>query len=462
MKKIFLLTIIFASSVLGAAEDIKQKVSVSQKEIESLKTVLPVKPLQHLVLDYVGDEYVPMEVLMPNIKDFDHFRFVDFAISAHGKYIAVIKTGWRTGENAKASLVIYTHKDNYGGYQVAQELDIPMSTEEILAAEINASFKIFFSLDAQYLVYSDLKANIIIFRLTENGYERMQNFGTDLLELKKTQASSEYNKIFSKIKEIKGITYLEISKNNDHFIFSVKTPEQPFISFWKLNKEKHMFEFEKIITIPSALAREQIVKISDNGRSIFSQFGSSLQLWNLVDNAYKFDSYYELGSVRLIDFSADDKTIFVTTHGSFSVMPFFNVYEFNYEAQKDNLILKYSLPFPRESHFESVSSNGKYLATGGTIDRYTQRIPKFDLWKIVNSTKRLLQKIDVAHYTKVSHPQFSQSGNIFAFIRDDKISLFKNLREELESEESTQKQPAAVHVATKENAAKQELVTEVD
>jgi hypothetical protein len=134
----------------------------------SLASILPIAGLQNLVLDFVGNQYAPMQQLRPSQ---DLYREFKVSASENGTYLAAI--------DSEGILIIWQLQN--GKYQEIQTLNLAQLKDKNKGPAYQDKFsEIQFSADGSYLMLSTY-VSVYMFKLKNKAYQLIQKWGFDTI-----------------------------------------------------------------------------------------------------------------------------------------------------------------------------------------------------------------------------------------------------------------------------------------
>jgi len=302
-KKIIALCALQLIALLTFASEqtIAQKKSASQ-QIEKLKEHIPLPEIQKIVLEYVGNEYLPTH--------FDKVKRISAtAVSANGKYLMIASQ--ITGDISNKQDTAKIWKFENGKYVLIGNIIFPITAYESGAAAISD--------DGKYIAMSAQHGNIYSGQLSQGKY--IENQVENTSEKPSSLQFFENHNYLGLRTLSHGISVLELS-NNKRFnpiqtfgqqyssrpaAFSengeyVVTGENNEIQLWKMLMDK--FTLLNKTAIGDLL---DAIAISNDNKYVVSANGAKvLEIFKLQDNTLQSLQKIKLGSyIRLIKFSPD-------------------------------------------------------------------------------------------------------------------------------------------------------------
>jgi len=144
---------LLASPVFASEESIAKKLSATQ-QIEKLKEHIPVPELQKIVMEYIGNEYMPITLDQKK-------RIVRAALSKNGVYLISFSTMSKGYYHSEETVKIWKFEND--AYKLTHEFAIPMMV-----------YNVAISNDGKYIALEPNSTSVHIWELKNNRYSEIQ------------------------------------------------------------------------------------------------------------------------------------------------------------------------------------------------------------------------------------------------------------------------------------------------
>jgi len=334
LKKIIALCALQLITLLTFASEqtIAQKKSASQ-QIEKLKEHIPVPELQKIVLNYIGNEYIPTKLD-------ENKRIVKAALSQNGEYLVSLSTDSKAYYHSEETAKIWKFEN--GKYKLTHAFDIPMMVQNVALS--NDGAYIAFQINSDEVHIWQLKNNTYAENQIEKGLifdseASLQFFGNSKMLGRATNDSVQVWKLSDTLKKF----VLQRNFNTYHHVASVAFSSDGKyiaggtrsgnINLWEPDNSKPFMSLETRASDP--VDPRVKVTISPDSNQL-AAYRSSVELFKMKNNRLEpFQIIEPDNNVDMVKFSPDNNHLaIIIPDPSRSWKPKINVWKMNPKSLK--------------------------------------------------------------------------------------------------------------------------------
>lgn len=392
---------LLALQIFASDQTIAQKQSASQ-HIEKLKEHIPLPVLQKIIMDYVGDEYIPTKLDMVN-------RVSATAQSPNGQYLFIASQITEGLSNTKDTAKVWKFEN--GKYVLIAHILLPVTAYSSGVAAISDDGK-FIAVRDQY--QNEDRGNIHIGQLDNKKYIEKQ--------------------IVKNAFGIRGLQFF----GNTFLGFKTQSAGTMILKLSQSDRFDLEQEFGERFTSGPAT-------FSPDGSYLVIGTYHDLQLWKKIMDEFRLKSTRETGTyVNGISISNDNKYV-ATIDNEFAVI---------YSLREDKLEPFQKIELNGYSGEIKFSPDNTYLALAISVPR--KSLPKIIIFKFNKKSEQYEQIATLPHDVFNRDPYhligFAPNNSIITATVGNEITIWENQKEQLERDTGEK----AI------TAVEQEKVTEVD
>jgi len=391
---------LLASPIFASEENIATKQSATQ-QIEKLKEHIPVADVQKIILDYVGNEYLPTK--------FDQVNKISAtAQSSNGKYLMIASRIRDDISNKQDAAKVWKFEN--GKYILIGDIVFPITAYENGAAAISD--------DGKYVAMSARHGNIHIGQLENGKYIEKQIVRTP--------------------EKPRGLQFFE---NHNYLGFGTSSARINVLKLFQINRfnPKQIFG-EKFVS--------DFAAFSSDGTYVVSAESKAIQLWKTINGQFTPINKLEIGQYLYpIAISHDNKYVVAATNDFAEI----------FRLQDDKLEPIQKMEFGSRTQLIKFSPDSTHLAIA-TYDSKKSWQTLIIIMKFNQKSRKYEQIATLPHEDFHKDPYqligFSPDNAVITATVKDEITLWKNEKEQLEQDTGEKIKSA--------NAQEQTVVTEVD